>query len=213
MTNPISNPIQSSQADDWAAMDVTYTQAGLYIGGHQVMQYWELPLMRKLAELVAGNGGEILEVGFGLGLSATEICSYPIQSYTVIEAHPVVADKAREWGRDQSIPVTVIEAMWQDVIADMPAAFDGICFDTYPLDESERGRNHFAFIPAARQLLRPGGRLTYYSDETIDFRKEHLDLLLHNFARIELHNVQDLEPPAGCDYWQQDHMIIPRAFA
>ena len=213
MSNPILKADDALHADDWATMAVTYTDAGLDIGGCQVMQYWELPLMRKLAALAAVRDGDILEVGFGLGLSATEICRSPIRSYTVIEAHPLVAQKARDWARNQQVPVTVVEGMWQDVIADLTTTFDGICFDTYPLVESERGRNHFPFIPAAKQLLRSGGCLTYYSDETVDFRKEHLDLLLRNYQRVELHTVAALAPPPECDYWQHDHMVIPRAFA
>ena len=45
----------------------------LIIDGHPVMEQWEKPYMFKLGEVATRNGGCVLEVGFGLGLSATSI--------------------------------------------------------------------------------------------------------------------------------------------
>ena len=38
--------------------------------GIEVMMEWETGLMRRHAELVCENGGDILEIGFGMGISA-----------------------------------------------------------------------------------------------------------------------------------------------
>jgi len=45
----------------------------LIIDGHPVMSQWEQPYMAQLASVATRNGGRVLEVGFGLGLSATAI--------------------------------------------------------------------------------------------------------------------------------------------
>jgi guanidinoacetate N-methyltransferase len=82
-------------------------------------------------------------------------------------------------------------------------------FDTYPLHDGEIGRNHFDFIPIARELLRPGGVLTYYSDETEEFRTEHLKLIFKSFLKVELCKVEGLQPGEACNYWSMDHMVIP----
>jgi guanidinoacetate N-methyltransferase len=89
--------------------------------------------------------------------------------------------------------------------------YDGILFDTYQMSRDERGRNHFPFIPVAPRLLRQGGRLTLYSDETEKFRTEHLALLLASFRDVRLVRVDGLQPPPECEYWQHEAMIMPVA--
>ena len=44
--------------------------------GAEVMMSWETPMMKKHAEVVTGNGGDILEIGLGMG-----ICSDFIQNH------------------------------------------------------------------------------------------------------------------------------------
>ncbi len=198
-----------SKSSEWASFGIELTDDELLIGGWQVMQRWEEPLMRVLAAEVTKHRGDILEVGFGMGISARAIVDCGCDSYTVIEAHPVVADAARAWGEQPAVPVTVIEGFWEDVVPDLQKRFDGILFDTYPLSEQERSRNHYPFIGKARPLLNAGGRLAVYSDETTDFRPEHLKLWLENFDEVRLVKVEGLEPPADCEYWSTSTMVIP----
>jgi guanidinoacetate N-methyltransferase len=176
------------------------------------MQRWQQPLMRRLAqEATQGRSGDILEVGFGMGISAQELADIGCRSYTVIEAHPEIAETARQWGLQQQMPVYVIEGFWQRVIPELEKSFDGIVFDTFPLADEECGRNHFAFIPHAPRLLRENGALALYSDETIDFRQEHLRLLLSNFSDVRLVRVDGLAPPPG-EHWAHDTMVVPVAY-
>lgn len=183
----------------------------LRIGNWQVMRRWETPLMKVLAREASVHHGDILEVGFGMGISADAILAHGCRSYTAIEAHPKVADLARRWAEHQATHVRIIEGYWQDVVPNLVARYDGILFDTYPMSRRERHKNHFPFIPVAPQLLREGGFLTLYSDETIDFRPQHLKLLLTHFDEVKLIKVTGLTPPADCEYWQSDLMVIPVA--
>jgi guanidinoacetate N-methyltransferase len=209
MTNIREYPGDSA---GWAKLPVELTADQLSIGGWQVMQTWEAPLMDVMAREVTEGGGHILEIGFGMGISASLITSYGCASYTVIEAHPKVATLARDWTREQQTPCNVIEGSWQEVLADLePRGFDGILFDTYPMSPEERGQNHFPFIPYAPRLLSDRGTLVCYSDETTEFRSEHLTLLLSRFDEVKLVKVAGLTPPADCEYWQGDHMIVPVA--
>ena len=50
-----------------------------------VMMDWEDPLMSASAAYVCENGGDILEIGFGMGISANYIQSHTINSHTIIE--------------------------------------------------------------------------------------------------------------------------------
>ena len=58
--------------------NLTFTSDGIYITetmdmGDAVMHIGEKELMKELANLVSKNGGHILEIGFGMHLSADEI--------------------------------------------------------------------------------------------------------------------------------------------
>lgn len=195
---------------EWRTLPAIFDEDELTIGGWRVMHTWERPLMVALAEAVTRTHGDVLEVGFGMAISATEIIRRGCRSYTCIEAHPAVAERARAWAQAQPVPVTVIEAFWQDV-PDLDQRFDAILFDTYPLAAEERNRNHFPFIPTAARWLRPTGLFTCYSDETTQFRAEHLHLLLKHFKHLELLRVEGLEPPPDPVCWTDTHMVVPIA--
>jgi methylase of polypeptide subunit release factors len=196
----------------WAKGEANFNDVGLWIEDHQVMQYWERPLMGALARLVTrAPGVKILEVGFGLGLSAQAILDRGCSDYTVIEAHPAVAERARAWARDQRIPVRVVEGLWQDSLECL-GRFDGILFDTYPTNELEYGEEQFEFVRPfmdhVPSLLAERGCFAYYTDETRDFRQAHLNMVLARFSSVELKVVEGLRPPPECEYWSHDHMVI-----
>ncbi len=195
----------------WNEMPVELTEDQLLVGDWQVMQSWEAPLMEVLAEEVTASGGHILEIGFGMGISANRIVAHGCASYTVIEMHPGIVSNARKFAAEQSLPCEVIEGAWQDVVPLLDRRFDGVLFDTYPLSAEERGKNHFSFIPVAPSLLRGSGVFVCYSDDTKRFRSEHLELLLTHFDEVTLRKVTGLEPPKDCEYWQHGHMVIPAA--
>src|SRR5580698_2937717 len=94
--------------DDWCNLSVVLNETELLIGGKQVMQAWERPLMQVLAREVTASHGHVLEIGFGMGISAAAIVQCGCRRYSVIEAHPEIAANARRWGQKQSIPVTVL---------------------------------------------------------------------------------------------------------
>ena len=49
-----------------------------------VMHVAETDVMKEFAKVVTQNGGDILEIGFGMAISANEIQTYNIQSHTII---------------------------------------------------------------------------------------------------------------------------------
>ena len=62
-----------------------YTDNAIWYGDIPVMHDAETKLMQDYAALITRNGGDILEVGFGMGISADAIISQGVKSYTVIE--------------------------------------------------------------------------------------------------------------------------------
>ena len=79
----------------------------------QVMMEWEKPYMEASIDTLQPKGN-VLEIGFGLGYSATQIMKYKPKSYTIIECEPVVIERIKEWSKHfLPIPITIVEGRWQ----------------------------------------------------------------------------------------------------
>ena len=72
--------------------------------------------------------GDVLEIGFGLGYSATQIQNFPIRSHTIIECDNNVIVKVREWANKQPHPVNIVYGKWQESMA-LLGRFDSVFFD------------------------------------------------------------------------------------
>ena len=174
--------------NEWSKSDAQYDGSQLVIEGQQVMQDWERPLMKAMASIVGETHGDILEVGFGMGISATYIQEHDIRSYTVIETNDDVVGEFQKWKRQYpQNDIRLVHGKWQDVI-DQLDTYDGIFFDTYPLDEDEFQNAildgiTFAepFIPSAAVLLRSGGVFTYFTTEIDSLSRRHQRLIFKYF--------------------------------
>ena len=94
-----------------------------------IMMDWEHPAMSASAAYVTEGGGDILEIGFGMGISAGYIHSHSISSHTIVENHPEIIPKAVEWANGKS-NVTIISQSWADVTGSL-STYDGIFYDTH----------------------------------------------------------------------------------
>ncbi len=95
----------------------------------EVMMDWEKPIMERSAKFACENGGDILEIGFGMGIASDFIQSHDLVSHTIIELHPQIAEKARLWANDKP-DVEIIEGDWLEVLPTLNK-FDGIFYDTF----------------------------------------------------------------------------------
>ena len=96
---------------------------------YEVMMDWEDTLMSASAAYVCQNGGDILEIGFGMGISAGYIQSHQITSHTIIENHPQVIERLQLWAHDKP-NVNVIIGSWYNV-KDSLSTYDGVFYDTF----------------------------------------------------------------------------------
>lgn len=209
-------PIRSSWEDSNAAQ----SEAELLIQGQQVMQSWERPLMQRMAAAIARPGGDVLEVGFGMGISAGFILEAGVRSYTVIECNDAVIASFERWRqRYPETEIRLVRGRWQDV-AEQLGSYDGILFDTYPLSQEEYLRNEVngrayshagEFFPLAAAKLRPGGAFTYFSCEIDTLSRGHQRLLLRYFDSFQVRVVRGLVPPVGCQYWWASSMVLVTA--
>lgn len=198
--------------EQWKQAKAEFSEHELRILGEPVMEDWEEPYMRVLAEIATSGGGVVLEVGYGMGISARFIQTAHIQKHIIIEANHEVADAANAWAKTCAIETKVIEGLWQDAIVQIPNdSIDGILFDSYPLTEKELYQNHFDFFPHAFARLKKGGVLTYYSDEIQWFSDIHLKrLALAGFDAGNIGgSVVPVNPPEHCEYWKARAILAP----
>jgi guanidinoacetate N-methyltransferase len=198
--------------EQWKTAKAKFAAHDLRILDEPVMEDWEKPYMKALAEIATMNGGTVLEVGFGMGISARFIQQHQIGSHIIIEANHDVAIAARVWAKKCPIKTVVLEGLWQEVIGQIKdASLDGLLFDTYPLTEKELYQNHFSFFPFAFTKLKNDGVFTYYSDETKWFSEMHLRRLKEAGFNDEQINGKFIQvsPPENCEYWKAKTILAP----
>lgn len=199
--------------EDWKNATANFTDKDLFIFGCAVMEDWETPYMKVLADICTENGGIVLELGYGMGISAKFIQEHSIRKHIIVEANHEVADKAREFSKSYQNETLILEGFWEEVIDDIEDnSLDGILFDTYPLEDSELYQNHFNFFPYAFRKLKPGGIFTYYSDEIKSFGEVHMRKLIEaGFKKDNINAVPvSVTPPADCEYWKANTILAPK---
>ena len=67
----------------------------------EVMMSWEAPIMEKSAEYICQSKGDILEIGFGMGICSDYIQAQGVNSHTIVEIHPQVIEKLKVWADDK----------------------------------------------------------------------------------------------------------------
>ncbi len=125
-------------------------------GKFQVMMEWERPYMHACIDALKPFGA-VLEIGFGLGYSATRIQAYHPQSHTIVEYDPEVAERARQWAK--AYPnVTIVEDTWQQALGTL-GVFDAIFFDDYPLYSEAEMLEMEEEVKTSQPLLAQGKNL------------------------------------------------------
>ncbi len=196
--------------NQWEEAPAYFDDSTLKICGHPVMEGWEDNYMKKLAEVATSRQGVVLEVGFGMGISAGYVQNGNIEKHIIIEANKDVFEKANGFVSQAKKPVELIFGFWEEAIKQiLDGTISGILFDTYPLSEAEIHTNHFYFFDEAYRILKPGGVFTYYSDEIDSFSPGHMAALRKaGFNKISSEICQ-VNPPANCQYWKSNTILVP----
>jgi len=166
--------VEGDHTGTWSAGATTATEDVLRIDNMPVMESWEKPYMRRLADEVACVGGKLLEVGWGLALSGSRVQDYKhiVAEHHVIEGNATVFAQLKEFAAkenaktDGTPKVVPHFGLWQDVVKDLKkkygeAHFDSALYDTYPQDRATQHTHQFDFIKEFEPLLKPGGVITY----------------------------------------------------
>ncbi len=146
--------------------NIIVTNEGLYNldNNHTIMHKCETKIMERQAQISTQNGGDILELGFGMHISADFIQSNPnVTSHTIIEIHPVQYERALEWAKNKP-NVEIILGDWYHILPLTDRKFDGILFDT---DTDDNLHN---FMDIVKPNCKDGTILSFYAYYEYDNR-------------------------------------------
>jgi hypothetical protein len=179
-------------------------------GTHQIMMEWEKPYMEKSIELL-NPFGKVLEIGFGMGYSATKICSFKdVEEYNVIECMPIVWEQFYKFKSEHLIlrpdlKINLIKGRWEDVLS-TTEIYDCIYFDDYSLDANKMMMNDRGtdFLQKAlKSHTKIGSRISLYS--AVDCSQ-----LYKNINCIKVEYVEyNIDIPDYCKYAKGNKMYIP----
>jgi predicted O-methyltransferase YrrM len=173
---------------------------------------WEKPYMEKSIEIL-DPFGKVLEIGFGMGYSASKICSYEkVIEYNVIECNPIVWEKFENFKTEQKIKrpqleLNLIKGRWQDILIILDQ-YDCIYFDDYVLDEEEYNftalnRVNKFVCNVLKNNTKIGSKISFYSGYNN----------FSSYKNLKCINIDSFEYkiniPDNCKYAKGDKMYIP----
>jgi len=159
----------------------------------EVMMDWEDDIMKASANYVCENGGDILEIGFGMGISAEYIQANNVNSHTIVENHPQIIEKLKAWAQDKP-NVIIVEGDWYNV-KDSLSTYDGLFYDTFG-DE-----NVNSFTTVLPTLMKSGGKVTWWNNFT-----DKDDVFFINGTTYEAISVN----PVNNMYFNSDTYYLPK---
>jgi len=177
-------------------------------GKHQVMMEWEKPYMEKCIEYL-NPSGSVLEIGFGLGYSASKLCSYKnVTKYSVIECCPEVWKKFYIFKQTMNelrpeLEVNLIKGRWEDILVET-GIFDSIFFDDYNGTvsiESSTRFNKFLYDLIANGHSKIGSKICVYSTVLL------ADYKISSLIQKSYEYLVDI--PIYCTYAKGNKMYIP----
>ena len=145
----------------------------------EVMMSWEDPIMKKSAEFICQSKGDILEIGFGMGICSDYIQAQGVNSHAIVEMHPQIIEKLKVWAEDKD-NVTIVEGDWSNVEL---GTYDGIFLDTFG-DENLSRFKDFVISKA-----KSGAKVTYWNN----YEREDNQ---HDFSSID-YEVVNITPESN----------------
>jgi len=171
--------------------------------GFQVMMEWEKPYMKALIKKLKPKG-DVLEIGFGLGYSASEIQKYKIKSYTIIEDNPTVLKNLKKWAKKQLHKINIIEGTWQLKLKTL-GKFDCIFFDDAPHDnhpDPDDTRLYGFYHQLFMKHVNKNARLSWYCQRPIYW-------VAHPATKWSIDSFK-IKIPSSCNYLSKyDTLYVP----
>ena len=143
--------------------------------GIEVMMDWEDDIMKESAQFICHNKGDILEIGFGMGICSDYIQAQNVNSHTIIEVHPQIIEKLNIWAENKS-NVTIIEGDWNSVNG--LSSYDGIFLDTF----GDLSLDNFKSFALSK--IKSGGKITYWNNNEEEYNPYLFDSVSYDKISI-----------------------------
>jgi guanidinoacetate N-methyltransferase len=178
---------------------------------HQVMMEWEKPYMETCIDKLQPKG-DVLEIGFGMGYSATQIQKYKPKSHTIIEMDSMVIKRLKEWSKDYD-NIIIIEGTWQSQMKNL-GTFDEIFFDDFPLKEPKDMLEKKVINDRVMMFLdicrynhsKPNTKVSAYTHDPEGIFKQRMN---ENPYYSYEEYFMDINLPDNCNYYRDNKGIIP----
>ena len=172
------------------------------LNDYQTMMSWEKPYMEKCVDILKPHG-DVLEIGFGMGYSATAINKYPLRSYTVLEKDEQVIKKFNKWKlKQKNKNIKLIKGLWQYTVPYLNKKYDCIFFDDSPGHEFETKDDRFnLFLKLIlHKNVKYNSKLVCYANN----KSNYTGYLVRHFTHMYYkHNIKI---PYFCKYAKGDFM-------
>ncbi|MCH6255167.1 amino acid adenylation domain-containing protein [Puniceicoccaceae bacterium K14] len=196
-------------------IDITQTK----LEHDEIMEDWQTPIMQAMANYVTENHGDVLEIGFGRGVSASFVQDAIVRSHTIIEMNrPCIENHFIPWRADRpDKKIEMVEGRWQDTLPKL-GNFDGILFHAFPMNEQEfmdYVLNSITFAEHAFEdmanHLKPGGVFTYLTTEIDSLSRRHQRALFKHFSEVSFKVIPINVPQDTIDTWWANSMVAIKA--
>lgn len=177
------------QRKDYLAARAVYTGNSLRIGDEYVMHEWERPLIRRMVEdLKLTPDDRLLEIGFGMGISASILQEFDPASHTIVEPHPQVLAQAERW-KGARTNIQLHPGYWQQLDTGSQR-YSAIFFDPFADDIAAVDDENLRFLKfAAQSLLCDGGRLSLFCIRSL-LPLDYQHVMFEHYRRVEISSVQ-----------------------
>ena len=201
--------------------ELDYNGEEIFLGadGDQIMMEWECDLMKAEVDMLQPKG-HVLELGFGLGMSATFIQEYNPMSHTIIEVDDNAFERAQKWAKDKK-NVNLVKGRLQDVLGQLPRKI----YDETFFDVTEVVNPQYKDVNTSNMLLqyltyifvdvwynhhsKIGSKLTFFVadfnwPDTYNYQK----LIAENPNWIHTCKMIDVDVPENCKYRSVPKAIV-----
>ena len=163
---------------------------------------WEKTYIEACIEKL-NPSGHVLEIGFGLGYSATAIQNYlDVKKHTIIEYSPEVWPKIEEFKKGHS-NVVLIKGRWEDVLRTC-GVFDCIFFDDHLLNNTHNFTRWDVFAyNIFKNHTKVGSKISYYTTGS----QNPCDML-NDFVKYEF-DIFKVDIPSNCKYVKSGKVFVP----
>ena len=192
----IENPLNGDWYPEWQGDNVVVSGSNTVLEGT-----WQSRAFSSSAAYICQNGGNILQIGYGMCQMANYIQSHSITSHTIIIDQQGAYDHAVEWIKDKS-NVTILTGSFYEM--DL-STYDGIFINKTKLLHCHKNTARTKMKTEIPKLAKTGSLISWYNH--INESRNMLGIDDIEYEHIEL----DSTPPNSYPYYtDNNNYYVPK---